>query len=823
MREMISHDDRDLPMHATDRHCRPLECRAFALAGLVLVAAAGLALAQTAPPSSVAPPPAPAAKVMVADVVIQGTRAVSEHTVMSYLRTRPNTEYNPDVVQDDARALVATKQFAEVRVDNRNLPDGRVVVTFTLRDHISTIQKIEYQGAKHMKDEDLNTLTGLHLDAPLNVTVNRLACQAIIKRYNEQGRPFADCYLLKGDKPGDSEVVFNITEGPVVKISDIDFTGNTFVSGAVLRTHINSSKKILGLFGGDLNKEMVEQDVAKLVEYYRNFGFHDVRVSYELQYLPDGRNAVLVFHITEGVRYRLKEKPTISEKGVRYATREQLEQLCKANALDWYDGSKLKQGSTAMENFIGYQGVQAHVEAVPVFSPDEPGLVTVHYEIDEKKPARVGQIFIIGNVRTKMNVILRQVGLYPGQILTYPDILIAERNLARLGIFKSSPDGASRPTITVVDGPEGPDSEYKDIIIKVEEDNTGSLLFGIGLTSDSGLQGSVVINERNFDILNPPTSMQDIIDGRAWRGAGQEFRAEAVPGTQVQRYQVSWREPFLFDSLFSLSVSGYYYSRAYNEYTETRLGSRIAVGHKLGTFFENWQEAQFWTFNVSTRIENVGVDAIPPGAPPDITDDAGPNFLIALKAGLTRDTRDSFMRPTEGSLLDLSWEQVGGDHTYPLANVEFSKFWTTYQRNDGSGRHVLAMHNQFSWAGDNTPVYDRFYAGGFRSLRGFEFRGVGPQINGFKVGGDFMFLNSLEYQIPLKADDTIYVVGFVDSGTVETNISHWTNYRVSAGFGVRFVVPILGPVPIALDFGFPIVKGPNDNQQIFSFWIGFFR
>src|SRR5581483_9280614 len=184
---------------------------------------------------------------------------------------------------------------------------------------------------------------------------------------------------------------------------------------------------------------------------------------------------------------------------------------------------------------------------------------------------------------------------------------------------------------------------------------------------------------------------------------------------------------------------------------------------------------------------------------------------------------DSFLRPTEGSILDVSYEQVGGDHNYPLVNVDYNKYWTTWQRADGSGRHVLALHSQFGWAGDNTPVYDRFYAGGFRSLRGFQYRGVGPDIDGYKVGGDFMLLNSLEYQIPVKANDQIYFVGFIDSGTVESRINQFTDYRVSAGFGVRFIVPILGPVPIALDFGFPIVKGPNDNTQVFSFWLGFYR
>ena len=105
----------------------------------------------------------------------------------------------------------------------------------------------------------------------------------------------------------------------------------------------------------------------------------------------------------------------------------------------------------------------------------------------------------------------------------------------RLGIFKSSPDNAVRPMIEVVNNRDNPDSEYKDIIIHVEEDNTGSLLFGVGVNSDAGLTGSVVVNERNFDILRPPTSLEDIWEGRAWRSAGQEFRMEAVPGTQLQR------------------------------------------------------------------------------------------------------------------------------------------------------------------------------------------------------------------------------------------------------------------------------------------------
>jgi hypothetical protein len=112
----------------------------------------------------------------------------------------------------------------------------------------------------------------------------------------------------------------------------------------------------------------------------------------------------------------------------------------------------------------------------------------------------------------------------------------------------------------------------------------------------------------------------------------------------------------------------------------------------------------------------------------------------------------------------------------------------------------------------------RYYAGGLFGLRGFAFRDVAPQADD---GGDFLFLNSLEYQVPIKANDKLYMVPFLDSGTVERNISIH-DYRVSAGVGLRITVPMLGPVPVNLDFGFPQRKGRDEQRQLFSLWLGYF-
>src|SRR5262249_50594609 len=188
---------------------------------------------------------------------------------------------------------------------------------------------------------------------------------------------------------------------------------------------------------------------------------------------------------------------------------------------------------------------------------------------------------------------------------------------------------------------------------------------------------------------------------------------------------------------------------------------------------------KYWSVSGSLRLEDVGVHDVSIFAPVDFQDARGQHFLASLRAGVTRDSRDSFLRATEGSLGELAFEQFLGDFSFPQITLEGNKYWTTHERPDGSGRHVLAAPTQIAGTGSNTAVFERFYAGGFRSMRGFEFRGVGPHVNTFNVGGDFMFLNSLEYQMPILANDNLYAVAFVDSGTVESSVEI-KNYRVSA-------------------------------------------
>src|SRR5262249_50425700 len=161
-------------------------------------------------------------------------------------------------------------------------------------------------------------------------------------------------------------------------------------------------------------------------------------------------------------------------------------------------------------------------------------------------------------------------------------------------------------------------------------------------------------------------------------------------------------EPFLFDTPYSFSTSGYYRDRIYNEYTENRYGGRFSVGHQF---------TREISASATLRVEQVNVSNVSIFAPKAYTDAVGSHFLVAPGFTASSDTRDSYLRPTEGTNIVFNYEQVMGDYSFPILNLEASRYFTTYQRPDGSGKHVLAVRSQVAWEGQDGPVFERFFAG----------------------------------------------------------------------------------------------------------------
>lgn len=351
---------------------------------------------------------------------------------------------------------------------------------------------------------------------------------------------------------------------------------------------------------------------------------------------------------------------------------------------------------------------------------------------------------------------------------------------------------------------------YLDIEPTANEAQTGKLSVGVGVNSDAGLIGSIVVEEQNFDPFRWPSSWEDVREATAFRGEGDQLRIELAPGTEVQNYLISLRDPYLFHEPISLTNSISYFERYYDNWTDTRVSYNGSIGYyftpdTLGS--------------IGYNIERVRISSPTVPTPPEVDNALGWSFENGPTLLLQHDTRDDQFLPGSGHLVRYNFQYDFGRFDYWIQRVDLRQYFTLGARPDGSGKQVLGLGSTVGFSSNQTPVFDDFYAGGFSSLRGFAYRGVSPLDEGVAVGGDFEWLNTIEYNYPITADDVVRGVFFIDAGTVTTDVNQftWGDVRVAPGFGFRLAIPALGSAPIALDFAFPVHRLPGDQGEIFSF------
>jgi outer membrane protein insertion porin family len=465
---------------------------------------------------------------------------------------------------------------------------------------------------------------------------------------------------------------------------------------------------------------------------------------------------------------------------------------------------------------MGY--VDANVTPAELRDPGSP-IVDLLLLVHEGERFKTGMITIKGNGITQQKVILREItDIRPDRPLDLTSerrgdryVTDAERRLQDANLFEP---GSIHLTLQ----PEDPSNPgYRDMLIELKETNTGSLSFGIGAGTDSGLIGEISVKQRNFDVADWPDSFSELFSGRALRGAGQTFDITLLPGTEVQTYSISLSDPYLFDTDYQGAVSAFYFKRKYDLYDERRLGTHLSLGRRFG---------EVWVGTLTFRYDDVDISNIDPSSPTDLFAVEGDSVVTGIGAKLTRTTTDNRIRPSRGTHTVVEAERVGalgGDYNFTRLAFEHTLYLPVYESFLGE-RTVVSWKTTASYipeGPDAAPLFERFYLGG-RTLRGFKFRTVSPKgvhtdgsPSDEPVGGTWSFFTGAQVEQPVYKD-IISMVGFVDTGTV---IDHFgfSEYRVAVGVGVRISVPQLGPVPIAFDFGFPVLKQASDEKRIFSF------
>ena len=355
---------------------------------------------------------------------------------------------------------------------------------------------------------------------------------------------------------------------------------------------------------------------------------------------------------------------------------------------------------------------------------------------------------------------------------------------------------------------------YVDLVTQVDEASTGRLGLSVGVNSYQGLMGSFVIHERNFDLFNLPTSWDDLFTGKAFRGRGQDLRLELSPGIYVNRAVASFTDPYAFGLPIGFNAQAYAFNRVYPDFTDGRAGGRVSLGRQFGTSIYA---------DVAFRAEDVSFSGFKYPAPASYLAAEGHTQLYSIRPSFRYDNRNDAFSPNKGSYFETAFEQGFGSFSFPKFTVEGRQYFTVGSRADGTGKRFFTLRGFYGITGRDTPVYERFFAGDFRSLRGFAYRGVGPRELGVNTGGIMSALGSVEYQFSWTASDKLQQVFFVDYGTVEANYSI-TNIRVAVGTGLRIYLPqqMFGNLPLAFDFGIPVLHAEGDRLRLFTFFIGTF-
>lgn len=748
----------------------------------------------------------------ISAVRFEGLVHVPDQFVRNNVRTAVGDPYLPDVVGDDVRRLTRLGRFRTVMARLELQSDGSVVIIFELEEQ-AILSVVQVVGNRLVPDQDILTLVRLAPGDPVDDFRIQNSLRAIEDLYRERGHYLTAVTINATELEESGVLIFTVIEGPRVRIKEVAFQGNERVADAQLSPQIKTRAYVPLVRKGVLDRQMLADDVASIDRYYRDRGYLDVRVDYLPELSPDNKEAKVTFLISEGRQYMLRSLKVRNDATggdvLRVFTIEQIAALLDIKTGDVFSYDRLTRSLRILQDAyheMGYLDVELRDSVSR--TPGEEPLVDLTLIISEGRRYKVGLITLAGNRLTRDKVIRREIRLQPGRWFDGTEIAGMTNRLQRTRLF-----GTVNTTLVEPD----PNDPHRDMLVEVTETDTGSVNFGVAIGSDSGAFGEVSINQRNFDILDTPETLEEYIRGKAFRGGGQRFSMVLRPGDEIFLYSVSLTEPHFMESDYALSVGGSVYQRRFRLFDEKRLTFSTGVSRRLG---------DVWNMGISVKAENVELDDIEPDAPLSVFADTGPDALTQLSLTLTRTTIASLTRPGRGNRLELRYDfagALGGDITFHRFSADYTHILTLDE--DFLGRLTtlkLVGRAGYIIADGRVPTYERFYLGG-RTFRGFDFREVSPKgiaadtllPSPEPIGGLWMFYAGAQYEFPMF-EETMTGVFFIDSGTVTPDIG-LSSYRASIGTGVRLYIPQLGPVPLAFDFAFPFLKEDTDDTQVFSF------
>jgi outer membrane protein insertion porin family len=732
----------------------------------------------------------------VTDIRVEGLERISPGTVFNYLPIKVGDTVTTEDTVNAIKALFKTGFFSDIRMER----DGSVLVVYVKER--AAISSIKITGNKDLETDklleglkDIGLAEGRVFDRSLLDKVEQELRRQYFSRGKYAVRIETTITPLERNRVG---ILIEISEGEVARIKQINIVGNHRFTDKELRKGFTLDTPSWLSFitkNDQYSKQKLSADLETLRSFYLDRGYLNFNViSTQVSITPDKKDIYITINISEGDQYRIRE---VTLSGKLVLKPEELFPLVKINPGDVFSRKRVTEAVDRISAKLGDQGYAfANVNTVPDVNEKEK-LVSLAFIVDPGKRVYVRRVNVKGNINTRDEVLRREMRQMEAGWFSAEKVERSRTRLQRLGYFED----------VNVETPAVPGTtDQVDVNYSVKETSSGNITAGAGYSQTSGILFNASVSQDNF------------------LGSGKRVSFAFNNSKVTTIYNFYYTNPYYTIDGVSRGF-GLYFKKTdadqanISSYTTDTYGANLNYGIPIN---------EFDTVRVSPEFENLRLKETSesPDQVVNFIEQHGDDYnTVKLSGSWAHDTRNNALFADQGGLQSISVEAA-----VPGSDLEYYKLGYEQRRYVPLTRNLtLSMHAQLGYGNgygdyDNLPFFENYFAGGVRSVRGFEDNTLGPtDSNGNPIGGSVQLVGGAEvlFPLPFIEDSKSFRVGtFFDIGNVYADVSSFDvkELRYSVGVSALWISPV---GPLSVSFGFPLNAKANDNVQNFQFTVGF--
>ncbi|MHB1205080.1 MAG: outer membrane protein assembly factor BamA [Rhodospirillaceae bacterium] len=702
-------------------------------------------------------------------IAVQGNQRVEPATIRTYLTVREGDTFDPARIDRSIKNLFATSLFADVSSSRV----GNTLLVRVVENPI--VNRVQIEGNSKIKDDAITPDIQLRARVVYTRTKVQQDVEKILELYRRKGRFAARVEPKVIELPQNRvDVAFEITEGQPTYVRTINFVGNESYDDGELRSVIQTrEERWWRIFSSSdtYDPDRMNYDRELLRRHYLQNGFADFEViSSVAELAPNRENFYMTFTIKEGPRYKLSKVDL--DVQIKDVPKERLQRAVIPQQGDWFNAKQIEDTVDAITDAAGAEGY-AFVDVAPQVAKDpESRTIAETFHVREGPRVFIERIDISGNNVTIDKVLRREMILAEGDAFNTSKVRRSKERLQNLGFFKEE-------TGVTIDNVRSETYSDRTILkVKVEEDNTGELQFGVGYSSASGALFDIGISQRNL------------------LGTGNAVSANLSIAQQQSQVSLSYTNPYFMDRRVVAGADIVASKQDYSNltgYTSNTYGGTVRVGFQ-------YNEHLYQRFNYQAFLQSLS--GLTTATSQYVREQAGSSFLSQVSQVTTFDRRNNIIEPTRGYFIAVNSDLagLGGDQRFVRGGLGGAIYTMPF---DGWIISAGASATYIVGLGQDVKIYQRSQLGG-QSLRGWEDYGASPRdaTTGDALGGDWLATANLELRVPLglPKDVGIKTRLFNDWGLIgppkalinsgQVSVLYSQKIRGSAGFGFDWQSPV---------------------------------